>query len=286
METWLFFAIASIFFAGVYQFQVKVASHKHYNPSMVTGYGYLAWAVFSAIFLIFEGIELQDWKLIAGFAFINVFFYFLSTLTRMESMKNIDSVIFFPVFKTVSPILVTLSSLILFSETLSTKEIIGIILWICVPLLLITAHENTRQINLKRGIIYLVISSFFVLVSTSIIKQLNVLELNIPLFVFLTMLFGYFVSVFSFKTLSKKDAEKKYITKNIIPFWISMWIFHYISFYCFTRSLEGNLAVVFTINSFAILIPIILSIIFYKDHFNFKKAFVILLSIISIILFI
>jgi multidrug transporter EmrE-like cation transporter len=65
-----------------------------------------------------------------------------------------------------------------------------------------------------------------------------------------------------------------------------MWVFHYTSFYCFTRALEGNLAVVFTINSFAILIPIILSIIFYKDHFNFKKAFVIALSIVSIILFI
>jgi drug/metabolite transporter (DMT)-like permease len=128
METWLFFAIVSIFLSGIYQFQVKVASHKHYNPSMVTGYGYLAGAVFSAMFLMFEGIELQDWKLIAIFAFINVFFYFLSTLTRMESMKNIDSVIFFPVFKTVSPILVTLSSLILFSETLSIKEIIGIVL--------------------------------------------------------------------------------------------------------------------------------------------------------------
>ena len=124
METWLLFAIASIFFAGIYQFQVKMASQRHYNPSMVTGYGYLAGAVFSGIFLMFEGIELQDWKLIAAFAFINVFFYFLSTLTRMESMKNIDSVIFFPIFKTVSPILVTLASVFFFQENLSMKEII------------------------------------------------------------------------------------------------------------------------------------------------------------------
>jgi multidrug transporter EmrE-like cation transporter len=84
--------------------------------------------VFAGIFLIIEGIELQDWKLIAGFAFVNVFFYFLSTLTRMESMKNIDSVIFFPIFKTVSPILVTISSLFIFNETLITREIIGIAL--------------------------------------------------------------------------------------------------------------------------------------------------------------
>lgn len=286
METWLLFAIASIFLAGIYQFQVKVAAQKNYNPSMVTGYWYLAGMIFAAIFLIIDGIELQDVKIIAAFAFVNVFFYFLSTLTRMESMKNIDSVIFFPIFKTVSPILVTLASLFLFQESLSWKEILGIGLWIAVPLLLITAHENKRQINLKKGIVYLVISSLLVLVSTTVIKQLNVEWLNVPLFVFLSMFFGYIVSVFSYKKWEKKWKNKKYTTKNILPFGILMWMFHYASFYCFTRALEGNLAVVFTINSFAILIPIVLSIIFYKDHFNMKKAFVILLSIVSIILFI
>lgn len=286
METWLFYAVASIFFAGIYQFQIKVASHRHYNPSMVTWYWYLTWAILSFIFLIIEWIKLQDIQIIALFALINVFFYFLSTLTRMESMKNIDSVIFFPVFKTISPILVTLASFFIFSEALTLRELIWIILWIAVPLLLVTTHENKRQINLKKGIIYLLISSFFVLISTIVIKHVNVLELNISLFVFLTMLFWYFVSVFSFKGLSKKSQEKKYITKNILPYGIFMWIFHYLSFYFFTKALSGNLAIVFTINSFAILIPIILSIIFYKDHFNLKKAFVILLSIISVILFI
>jgi glucose uptake protein GlcU len=162
------------------------------------------------------------------------------------------------------------------------KKILGIGLWIAVPLLLITAHENKRQINLKKGIVYLVISSLLVLVSTTVIKQLNVEWLNVPLFVFLSMFFGYIFSIFSYK----KWKNKKYTTKNILPFGILMWIFHYASFYYFTRALEGNLAVVFTINSFAILIPIVLSIIFYKDHFNMKKAFVILLSIVSIILFI
>ncbi len=284
MESWLIFSIASIFFAGIYSFLIKVAAMKNYNPSMVTGYGYLAGAVFAGIFLFLEWLQISDIKAIMVFAFINVLFYFFSTLTRIESMKNIDSVLFFPIFKTVSPILVTLAGIFLFHETLTTKEIIWIILWIIVPLLLIWAHENKRQINLKKGIIFLMISSALVLVSTVMIKQVNLLELNIPLFVFFTMIFGYFVSIISNKTLSKKN--KNYETKNIFWFGLFMWIFHYASFYCFTRSLEGNLAVAFTINSFAILIPIILSIIFYKDHFNLKKAFVILLSIISIILFI
>jgi uncharacterized membrane protein len=50
--------------------------------------------------------------------------------------------------------------------------------------------------------------------------------------------------------------------------------------------MEWNLAIVSTITSFSILIPIVLSVIFYKEKMTYKKAFVIFLSIISIILFI
>jgi drug/metabolite transporter (DMT)-like permease len=286
MEPWLFYAIVWVFFSWIYSFLIKVASMKNYNPSMVVGYSYLSWAVFSAIFLFIDGIKITDLWLIALFAFLNVIFYFLSTLTRIESMKNIDSVLFFPIFKTISPILITIIWLYFFKETLSIKEIIWIILGICVPLLLISAHENTRQINLKKGIIYLFITSLLILVSTTVIKQVNVLELNIPLFIFLSMTFGYFISVISHKSFKNKNTHKKYITKNIFWFGIFIWLFHYLSLYSFARSFEWNLAIAYTINSFSILIPIILSIIFYKDHFNLKKAFVILLSIISVILFI
>ena len=56
------------------------------------------------------------------FAFGNVLFYFLSMLTRMEGMRNIDTVIFYPLYKTISPVLVTLVSFFFFQEVLSLKE--------------------------------------------------------------------------------------------------------------------------------------------------------------------
>ncbi|MGB2110877.1 MAG: hypothetical protein ACPHY8_03035 [Patescibacteria group bacterium] len=68
--------------------------------------------------------------------------------------------------------------------------------------------------------IFLLISSGLVLVSTVMIKQVNILELNIPLFVFFTMIFGYFVSIISNKIVSKKN--KNYETKNIFWFAIIM----------------------------------------------------------------
>jgi drug/metabolite transporter (DMT)-like permease len=290
METWLIYAIASIFLAGIYSFLVKVASHKHYSPSLITGYWYLSAAVFSGVYLLYTDINWDNLGILIAISSIQVVFYFFSTLTRMESMKNIDSVLFFPIFKTISPILVTVSWLLIFQEALSIKEIIWILVWITVPLLLISTHEKKRQVNLKRGLIFLVYSSLLVLVSTLMIKQASVLLLDLQLFVFVSAIAGLIVSWVSYKTIQKqhkkKWIDKKYSTKNIYSFAVILGFFNVISFYTFAKALEGNLAIAFTINSFSILIPIILSIIFYKDHFNMKKAFVIGLSIVSILLFI
>lgn len=286
METWLIYAIASIFMGGIYSFQVKVAAHKNYNPSMVTGYGYLSGSVLSGMYFIYQGLSVINFWIIFGLALVNTIFYFLSTLTRMESMKNIDSVIFFPIFKTVWPILATLVWLFMFHETLTRVEILWIFLWIVVPLMLITVHENTRQKNLKKGILLLVLTALLTIVSLISLKQIHILHLDVSLFLFLSMTQGYFISVFSHHMLKKKHKYKKYNTKNMVKFGVCMGLFQYISFYCFTQALSWNLAIVFTINSFAILIPIILSVIFYKEHFNMKKAFVIALSVVSILLFI
>lgn len=290
METWLIYAIISIFFAGIYSFLVKVASQRHYNPSLITGLWYVYWALFSGIYLFFTDINWNNLELLLLISSVQVIFYFFSTITRMESMKNIDSVLFFPIFKTVSPILVTVSGLIIFQESLNLKEIIWILVWITVPLLLISTHEKKRQINLKRWLVFLMYSSLLVLVSTLMIKQASELQLDLPLFVFVSSIAWALTSWLSYKWFEKRHKkrgiDRQYNTKNIYWFAAILWFFNVVSFYTFTKALEGNLAIAFTINSFSILIPIILSIIFYKDHFNFKKWCVITLSIISIILFI
>ena len=290
METWLIYAIASIFLAGIYSFLVKVASQRHYNPSLITAYNYLAATIFSGIYLLFVDINWDNLWILIILSSIQVIFYVFSTLTRMESMKNIDSVLFFPLFKTISPILVTISGLIIFQEHLTLKELIWILVWITVPLLLISSREKTRQVNLKRGIMFLLYTSGLVLVSTLMIKQASELGLDILLFVFISSIVGTVTSLLSYKTFKKKDKkkwiDKKYNTKNIYSFAAWLGFFNVISFFTFTKALEGNLAIAFTINSFSILIPIILSIIFYKDHFDMKKWFVIALSIVSVILFI
>lgn len=286
MELWLIYAICSIFAAGLFNFTHKVAAERNYDVFLMNIYSYVITIIVTWSYLVFNEIILGiDILLILFvFSFINWLFFFISVFTRVESMKNIDTVIFFPLYKTFWPIIVTLISLFYFWETLTVKEVIWIIVWITVPLLLLTKSENKIQKNLFKWVILILVTAFLTAITSSISKEIMIREYDVILFMFLVSFFWLIFAQISYKIQKKK--KKIYNPDWMVKFSIISWIFYLVSFFFFTSALEWNLAVVFTINSFSILIPIILSIFVYKEHFNFKKWLVILLSILSVILFI
>ena len=287
METWLIWAIVVIFVSWLHNFTLKIAAERNYDVSVINFYSYLIGVIFLGVYLIYDFKNIDFWNIyiIALLSFGNSLFFFLSMFSRVKAMKNVDTVIFFPLYKTFWPILVTIISLFFFKETLEINEIIWIIIWICVPLLLITSSENKRQKNLYLWIIFILITSVLTAFSGSMWKEIMVENLNIWLYLFIWSVFGLIFSIISYKFITNKN-KNKYNKKWLLKISLISWILHLLSFISFSLALVWNFAVVFTIASFSILIPIILSIIFYKDHFDFKKGLVIILSIISIIMFI
>lgn len=287
METWLIFAILSIFAAWIHNFSMKVAAIKNYNVSIINKYSYILWIIFwFSLYLITS----NNYNFLENFvpslllAFFNALFFTFSLFTRVYSMKNIHTVLFFPLYKTFWPILVTFVSILFFKEILTLKEIIWIIIWIIVPLLLITKTENKIQNNLFIWLIFVLLTAIFTSITSAINKEVMLSSYNFALHITLVSCFWF---IFSFFTNNfNKHKNKHYNTDWLIKFSLLVWFLHFFSFFTFIRALEWNLAIVYTINSFSILIPIILSIIFYKEHFNFRKWFVIALSIVSILLFI
>jgi drug/metabolite transporter (DMT)-like permease len=286
MDTWLLFAIASIFTSGFHNFTLKVAAEKNYNVSIINIYSYLIWILFLWAYLVFDwgSVDYSIIYIMSIFAFLNWLLFVLWVFSKIESMKNIDTVIFFPLYKTIWPILVTIVSLFVFNETLQFKEIIGILIWISVPLFLITSSENKKQKNLYLWIILVLVTAILSTIGSWISKEVMLREYNLVFYVFMMSVFWLLFSIFSYYYLNNK--KKKYNHKWIWKFSFISWVLHTGSFFTFMLALKWNLAIVFTIASFSILIPIILSIIFYNDHFSVKKWLVIALSIISIIFFI
>jgi len=287
METWIIWAIISVFTGWFFHFLWKITAERNYDSNRVNYLSYIFCTFFMLWVLIFQWnfFPWNNFILIFLIALGNIVFYSSSFMTRVHAMRHIDTVVFYPLYKTFWPILVTLISVLLFQESLATKEVLGIIVWITVPLLLITKKENQIQNSLYIWVIMVVVTSVLTSISVIMPKLVQELSLDISIFLFLNFLIGipfsYFLSKFR-----KTKKHTQYNTDGIYVFSALIWFVNIIAFYTFIKAMEWNLAVAFTINSFAILIPIILSIIFYWEHFNLKKGIVIVLSIVSILLFI
>lgn len=288
METWVVWAILSAVIWWFYSFSFKIIAERNYDTHLATFYSYFIASILIGIWcLIFWDLNdsFPALILVIILAFLNIGFYTASIHSRVESMRSIDSVIFFPLYKTFGPIIVTGISILGFKEVLSVTDILGIIVWITVPLLLITKTENRIQKNLYKWVMFVLVTVALTSISSVLPKYVQVASLNIWIFILFSFLFGVLFSYFWYKR-HEKNKKRSYNNEGLLKFAFIVWFFHAGAFYSFLRAMEGNLAVAFTINSFSILVPIILSIFFYWEHFNVKKGLVIALSIVSILLFI
>jgi len=288
METWLIWALISAIAGGLYNFSYKVIAERKYDTNLSATYSYLTATILSWVFCIYSGsffVSYDVFLVTLVLSFINISFFYISVISRVESMKNIDTVIFYPLYKTFWPIIVTAISLLYFQEFLTFKESLWILVGITIPLMLITKTENRIQKNLKLWVILVIVTAFVTSISSAMTKMVYTLWWSPEIFLFSWLFIGTIYSMLAYNFHGKKNIHK-YQTHWILKFSILAWCIHAFAFYSFILAMQWNLAIVFTINSFSILVPIVLSIIFYWEHFNLKKWIVIALSIVSILLFI
>lgn len=287
MELWIFYAILSALTAGFYSFVTKISAERNYNPAKVTFYSFISSTILTMFLFPFGYIDLQTFTIIAiTLIAINGVTFYIGIKTRIQSLRNIDSAIYFPLYKTLGPFLVLLVSLFMFNEVLEFYDWIGIILGITVPLLLLTRKEEKRQKNLKLGLIYLVIGTISTVISAWAAKSYMNLELNIFSFLILGQIIAASFGYLDIKVKRKVKIKTIDSGKELVFYSFILGLFNIITLYFYLNSLKGNLAIAYTINSFSILVPIVLSIIIYKEHFNLRKALAVILSIAAIILFI
>jgi len=279
MEIWFVYALLSGLFAGLYSFFLKVSAEKNHNSSLVTTYSMFVCSAMGLFFFLFNTTNLNLLLLLFVVSFANAFLYFIAIVTRIESLKNIDTTIYFPISKTIGPVLMVFIGILFFSEKLIFFEFVGIMIGVVVPLLLIHKKENSNQKNMKKGLILLGIGIVFGVLSSSMSKVIVVNNLNILLFLFVSFFFGGLFSLFNYRRSKKKKVNR---SDNIKLIGILNGVILFFSAYFFTNSTIGNLGVVYTINSFSILVPIILSIIIYKENFNTRKGLAIALTIVSL----
>ncbi|MDD2871337.1 MAG: EamA family transporter [Candidatus Gracilibacteria bacterium] len=280
MNEWFIYGIISIISTGFFSFSSKISVEKNHNPNLVTFYSSLIAAICSILYFIYSDGVIKNFYLEIILGITNGLFYLVTVLTRIKSLKYIDTGVYFPIYKALGPILLLIISILYLSEKFTTIQSLGILLGICVPFLLITKKSKSK--NIKKGLIYLFVGLLAAIISGLSVKYASIYKVNILLVVVYSLFFQTIGAYYLLKKHSRTDQNFSF--DKIKSVGIVTGLLNFIGFYSFTSAvnLSGSIGLIYVMQSLYIIIPIILSVIMYKEHFDFKKFIAILLTITSI----
>jgi len=290
MQLWFWAAVLATVFTGFSNFIVKIAAKRGYEGGLFSLYG----AVVTALLVV--GISLlvsgtgtfPVWAFVLGIA--AGFFGGLNNVLKVIGLRYIDSAIFFPVFKLLSPLFAIVFGMVFFFERFSLLEWLGLGLGLLVPLLLITPGERGRQVNLIGGLLIVLVIAIFGASSAAVVKYVTILWPD-PWWVLAAISIGVVIgSLFSMVYKERTKLVTKSYWADIdrwFIFWsiarsalisVAVWLVNY------AYIGGGSLAVVHTIHSMYILIPIVLAVMIYGEHMNMRKAVAVVLSMVALAL--
>lgn len=210
-----------------------------------------------------------------------------NTVVKIKALDYIDTTIYFPLFKLLSPVLAILVGVSVWGERFSIIEWTGIVLSLCVPLLLITPGENRRQNNLKLGLIFVLISSALGAGGAVVMKYMsdNIADALLLLFITTCGVTAGALGVIIYKKgLSALQARFWYRPRVEVLWSLARAFFMglavYLTYYAYV--LGAPLTIVQVVYSLYILIPITLSVWIYNEHLNLQKVVAIVLSVVAL----
>jgi drug/metabolite transporter (DMT)-like permease len=290
MEPWFWWVVAGMILAGIHVFIQRIGSARGYRSNVLNTYS----ALVSGVIGICIGLWLEGWQEITFWmvviAVVNGTVYLVGSNLRMDAMKHIDTTILLPLHKFVSPLFALIIGVLFLQEVLEVTEWWGILLGAIVPLLLITRSENARQPNLSKGLWLMTISAFIVVVNAAINKEAVLAFESVILFAAISHLGSAPLGIIASRIRSHREKGQENLISDFNPELLRLaLICGVVQFASFTAFLyafafNGPLAVVYTIHSLYILIPIILSIIFFNEHWNTRKVIAIVASVAAILL--
>lgn len=264
MESWFLYAVLSAIFVWIHKFINKVVANKWINKNNFLLYSWIMQLLVTFIYLLYTWSYFYMTFIFWILIILRTVFVNEKYLTMIESLKYIDSSLFFPSNKIIQIFGSFIVWIFLFKEFLWIHEILFIIFWLISILFLSYKKEKIKNKDLKKWIIFMIFSSLFLIWTTTINKYIWVNE-NISLYMFLCSIWSILYILFRIK-ISK---EKFVFNKEELFYWNILWIIWFLWFTFYLNSMtEWKLVVVQLISIISILIPIILSYIFLKEEIN------------------
>ncbi len=271
-------------------FAQKVAVEKGMDSYLLTAFSAGASFALGAALMVATSTWSEIPSSVYAYGVFGGVLFIIFSVLRMEALRHIDATIFFPLYKVLGPAVTALIGILVLKETITMTEGVGIILSSLVPLLLITRAEHSRQKNLTLGLILLAIGAFLASVSAAVNAYAigDVSSYALPLLVvthLFTLIFGVALFLRKHKPSEMVQALRTLSKPFFILFAIGMGIVQFLSFYALLLAFsDGGLSLAYAINAQYFIIPVILSIWFYGEHWNFQKVLALILSLSAVAL--
>lgn len=276
--------IAATLFAGWQVFILRIVAHEKRDSAFSGMMMYGISAVLACAILLVHPWP-SGWKILALFAVSAGFTHAAGNYIRIESLKYIDSVIYFPINKVLGPLMIVVIGAGWFGDTFNLQQYIGIAFSITVPILLLSAVEHHRQRNLPEGLVFLVISTILT-TFTPVLSKLGFLYQNdVIFFLAASQLAGTACSLSILLKQRGMRSVVSHIDRRDVWLGSCIGLVGFASYFTFLQALSmGNISLVYVIQAHYILIPIILSVWWYGEHINVRKAAAIIVSSAALIL--
>jgi drug/metabolite transporter (DMT)-like permease len=287
MELWLICSIISAILAWVASFSQKIAvEHKTDALFLIMAQAIVMMGL-SFIYLLYTGWSFQIW---GNATWILILLWILSgaqffnTRVRAEVLKYLSSSEYFISFRLLSVIILTWFWFIMFHEAISLSQFIGLIIWSIGILLLF--EEDTKLQHSRNWFRAMYLLGLSIILGAAIqisAKYITLESWEVILILFYEWLFLLILSFIFYreKLLSLSSRDFWWTPFNIsMLFAISIYIAAITNFFAYYY--DWPIGIVTKIMWYSVFIPIVFSIIFYKENLSKKKWIALILTIISI----
>jgi drug/metabolite transporter (DMT)-like permease len=278
MELWFIYAIIFTLFFWVNWFIKKLITKKKIEKNNFLLFSSLMQTFLTFIYFLYNWELTNISILLICFIIIRVVLLFEKNSTSIESLKYIDSSIYFP-----SNILIMIwwwffIGMFLFDEYLGFNEFLFFLFWIISILLISYKKWEFKNKNLKKWIYFMFLSSLFVIWTTTINKFVWI-KYDISFYMLMSNILLIFYTSFKIKI----QKYEFHINKNEILYGSLFWFFWAIWFLFYLLALKDwKLVIIQLISILDILIPIILSYIFLKEEVNRYRIIWLILFLVNL----
>lgn len=279
-SSWLIHALIAVVAVGGMASLYKVPSAKGHNKFVFSFLSLLIAALISlVIFRQYINLEYNAvlfgalWG--TGFAVV--------TMLQMELLKKLDTNAVFPITSTSSHVLVVIVGLTFFHDKISLLQFLGIILTFIIIGFYNKLHKH---ITFQNGLLPIASSLILLSTATKFFQKLGSTRVEVRNFIFWQLLFAASAALIILLIVERKEIKQHVrVSRQMILWAILLGVLNFVSTAELVKALSvGPFSLVYTINSFYVLITSLIAWKFFGEKLTKRKVTFVFLAVLAVIL--